>query len=54
MSEIVDRIRLRKIGVDSLKNLKKIKTGGKNMSKIFGINMNQIKMRIYINKKQVM
>ena len=54
MSEIIGKIHLRKIGVDSLKNLKKIKTGGKNMSKIFGTNMNQIKMRVYMNKKQVM
>ena len=54
MSKAVDVAHLKKIGVDLLKNLKRIKTGGRTMSRIFGINMNQLKMRVYMNKKQVM
>ncbi len=43
-----------KNGVESLKKLRKTKTSGKNMNKIFGINMKQLKMRLYMSRTQVM
>ena len=54
MNDFVKIKHQKKIGVDSLKNLRKIKTGGRNMSKISGINTNHLEKMTSTNKKQVM